>query len=98
MSHTPEETGPEKVLAENPAPATSAAGSQALAVGDRVCLAQAPSYFKTADTMPMLRPPDVVGLEDEGVITEQRAGQTWAVRFQQGAFLLDSPYLKKIDA
>lgn len=96
MSHTPEETKPETAQAEDHSPTIPAVGSQAFAVGDRVCLAQAPSYFKTADSMPMLRPPDLVGLDDEGVIVEQRAGQTWAVRFQRGAFLLDSAYLKKI--
>lgn len=67
-----------------------------LAVGDRVCLSQSPPFFKTAEPMPMLRPPDTVALADEGMITEQRPGKTWVVRFDRGSFLVDSDYLRKL--
>ena len=65
----------------------------ALQIGDRVQLATAPPFFKTADPMPMLRPPDVVALGAEGDITEQRAGGYWVVKFERGSFLLDAQYL-----
>ncbi len=67
-----------------------------LAVGDRVRLCQSPPYFKTADPMPMLRPPDLITVGEEGMLTEQRLGQTWVVRFERGSFLLDSAFLQKV--
>ncbi len=65
----------------------------ALQIGDRVCLTAAPPFFKTADPMPMLRPPDVVAVGAEGDVTEQRAGGYWVVKFERGSFLLDAQYL-----
>lgn len=64
-------------------------------IGDRVRLATAPPYIKTADTMPMLRPGDLVPVGSVGIIREQRPGNTWAVKFDQGSFLLDVQYLEK---
>lgn len=64
--------------------------------GDRVCLAAAPPYFKTAEPMPMLRPPNVVQLEEEGVILGREPGDTWRVRFSRGAYLVDQKYLSAI--
>jgi hypothetical protein len=64
------------------------------AVGDRVRLASMPPYVKTADPMPMLRPPNVVTLGEEGVLVERRPGNSWGVRFSKGTFLLDSQYLE----
>lgn len=66
-------------------------------VGDRVYLAQRPPYLKTADVLPMLRPPDVVPLGSAGELMEQRFGETWVVRFDRGAFLVDRPYLSSLD-
>lgn len=65
-------------------------------VGDRVRLASAPPYLKTADTMPMLRPGDIVPLDTEGIILQQKPSNYWAVKFDQGAFLVDSTYLEKV--
>ena len=62
-------------------------------IGDRVTLTAAPPFFKTADPMPMLRPPDVVAVGAEGDVTEQRAGGYWVVKFERGSFLLDAQYL-----
>ncbi len=62
-------------------------------IGDRVCLATAPTYFKTADPMPMLRPPDLVAVGEVGVVMEIRAGGAWAVKFNRGVFLIDEKYL-----
>lgn len=63
-------------------------------VGDRVRLVARPPYIKTADPMPMLRPPDIVQVGEQGVVFDQRMGNTWGVRFDRGKFLLDSKYLE----
>lgn len=68
-----------------------------LSVGDRVRLATLPPYFKTADPMPMLRPPTVIAVGEEGVVVSQRPGGYWGVRFSNGTFLLDSQYLEVLD-
>ncbi len=69
-----------------------------LAVGDRVRVISIPPYVKTADTMPMLRPPNVVHLQDEGILVERRPGNSWSVRFSQGTFLLDEHYIESVAA
>ncbi|RZM82566.1 regulatory protein SipA [Leptolyngbya iicbica] len=70
--------------------------SESFIIGDRVYLATAPPYLKTADTMPMLRPGDTVPVGTQGVILQQKPGDYWAVKFEQGAFLVDTSYLKKV--
>ena len=35
-------------------------------IGDKVRLAEVPTYLKTADPMPMLRPPDLISLGEQG--------------------------------
>lgn len=57
-------------------------------VGTVVRLRQRPSYLKTADPMPMLRPPDLIGVEETGQVVEQRPLGQLAVRFRRGTFLL----------
>jgi len=71
--------------------------SSPFAIGDQVRLSQQPPYLKTADAMPMLRPPDLLAVGAEGIIMEHRAGGYWSVRFQPGTFLLDSDYLEKVN-
>jgi hypothetical protein len=65
-------------------------------VGDRVRLKSQPPYLKTADTMPMLRPGDIIPVGSQGVITQQKPGGYWTVKFERGAFLVDSSYLEKV--
>ncbi|NEO97997.1 MAG: DUF3148 domain-containing protein [Symploca sp. SIO2E9] len=65
-------------------------------VGDRVRVIKLPSYVKTAEPMPMLRPPEVIHIGEEGIILDRRPGGYWGVRFAQGAFLLDSQYLEAV--
>jgi hypothetical protein len=67
-------------------------------IGDRVRLMTRPPYLKTADPMPMLRPPDVVQLGEEGTVIDQRLQDTWGVRFQRGTFLVDGKYLEAATA
>lgn len=63
-------------------------------VGNQVRLRDTPPYLKTADTMPMLRPADILQVGDVGTILDRRPGGYWGVRFAKGAFLLDSQYLE----
>jgi hypothetical protein len=65
-------------------------------VGDRVRLAAQPPYFKTADPMPMLRPPDTLPLGVEGTVVDRRPGGYWGIKFDRGSFLVDSQYLEKV--
>ena len=69
--------------------------TQTFLMGDRVRLKSAPPYIKTADTMPMLRPGDLVAVGSEGVVTAQNPGGSWTIKFDQGSFLVDSGYLEK---
>ncbi len=66
-------------------------------VGAKVRVVALPPYVKTADTMPMLRPPEVIQIGDEGTVLDRRPGGYWGIRFEKGAFLLDSQYLEAID-
>lgn len=43
--------------------------------------------------MPMLRPPDLVAVGDQGTVLEQKMGGYWVVRFERGTFLIDARYL-----
>lgn len=64
--------------------------------GDRVRLAMRPPYFKTADPMPMLRPPDIIPVGEHGTVVERRPAGYWAVRFEQGIFLMDDQYIQPV--
>jgi hypothetical protein len=70
--------------------------SASFIIGDRVRLKSAPPYLKTADTMPMLRPGDLIPVGTQGVIREQKPGGYWTVKFEQGNFLVDAAYLEKV--
>lgn len=63
-------------------------------VGDRIRLHTRPPYLKTADNMPMLRPPDLVEIGAEGTIVSRKPGGYLGIRFKQGTFLLDSQYIE----
>ncbi|MBE7380847.1 MAG: DUF3148 domain-containing protein [Leptolyngbya sp. SIO1E4] len=67
----------------------------AFVVGDRVRLKSQPPYFKTADPMPMLRPPDLILVGEVGIVLDQRPGGYWAVKFERGALLVDGEYLER---
>ena len=63
-------------------------------VGDQVRLLQSPPYLKTADPMPMLRPPDLVDSGELGQVVALRALDQVAVRFRRGTFLLEARLLE----
>ena len=66
-------------------------------VGDGVQLRQQPPYLKTADPMPMLRPADLIGLDEVGQVVGLRAGDQLSVRFRLGTFLLQASALRRCD-
>jgi Protein of unknown function (DUF3148) len=47
--------------------------------------------------MPMLRPPNVIHVGEEGIVLDRRPGGYWGIRFPKGAFLLDSQYIESTD-
>ncbi|MBF2098298.1 MAG: DUF3148 domain-containing protein [Gloeomargaritaceae cyanobacterium C42_A2020_066] len=69
-----------------------------LQVGQAVCVVTAPLYWKTADPMPMLRPPDTVAVGEVGTVVDRRPAGYWAVRFNRGVFLVESRHLAAADS
>lgn len=63
-------------------------------IGEQVRVIALPPYLKTAEPMPMLRPPDIISLGEEGTVSDRRPGGYWVVRFTKGTFLIDSQYLE----
>ena len=66
-------------------------------IGDKVRLTEVPTYLKTADPMPMLRPPDLISLGEQGDVVALHPADTVAVRFRRGTFLLASSVLAAHD-
>jgi len=64
-------------------------------IGDTVSLKVPISYLKTADPMPMLRPPDLVSPNELGEIVALRTGDNVEVRFRRGNFLIPIDQLEK---
>jgi hypothetical protein len=71
--------------------------SREFVVGSKVRLIALPPYVKTTDPMPMLRPPDVISIGEEGTVIDRRPGGYWGVRFPKGAFLMDANYIEAIE-
>ena len=59
-----------------------------VSIGDQVRLIRPQTFLKTADPMPMLRPPDLVAHNEIGRGMALQPAQTAAVRFARGTFLL----------
>lgn len=68
--------------------------SLSFAVGDTVQLKERLRYLKTADPMPMLRPPDLVDPEELGEVMALKARNQLAVRFRRGIFLVEADQLQ----
>lgn len=69
-----------------------------LEVGTPVVLLQQLPYLKTADPMPMLRPADLVSLDEIGQVVGLRAADLVAVRFRRGTFLIERSQLRLAQA
>ena len=64
-------------------------------INDRVKLIAPVSYLKTSDNMPMLRPPDLVAIDEIGKIISIKSPETVEVRFRRGSFLMDINKIEK---
>tara|TARA_Y100000589_G_C26685207_1_gene439487 strand:+ start:251 stop:460 length:210 start_codon:yes stop_codon:yes gene_type:complete len=53
-------------------------------------------YLKTAENMPMLRPPDLVAIDEIGEILALKSPKTVEVKFRRGNFLIDVDKLEKV--
>lgn len=71
--------------------------SKEFAIGETVRVVALPPYIKTAEPMPMLRPPDIIHVGEEGTVIDRRPGGYWSVRFTKGTFLIDSQYIETIN-
>ena len=55
-------------------------------------------YLKTSENMPMLRPPDLVAIDEIGEILSLKSPETVEVKFRRGKFLIDIDKLEKVDS
>ena len=64
-------------------------------IHDKVKLKNPLSYLKTADNMPMLRPPDLVAIDEVGEIISIKSPDTVEIKFRRGSFLIDIDKIEK---
>ena len=65
-------------------------------IQDKVKLIAPVSYLKTSDNMPMLRPPDLVAIDEVGVILSIKSPDIVEVKFRRGAFLIEINKIARI--
>ena len=65
-------------------------------INDKVKLIAPVSYLKTSDNMPMLRPPDLVAIDEIGEIISIKSPDTVEVKFRKGSVLVDIDKIEKI--
>ena len=65
-------------------------------IKDKVKLIIPLPYLKTADNMPMLRPPELVAIDEVGEIIAINNPETVVVKFRRGSFLIDIDKIEKI--
>ena len=65
-------------------------------VKDKVRLISPVSYLKTSDNMPMLRPPDLVAIDEIGEIISIKSPDTVEVKFRRGSFLIDIEKIERV--
>ena len=63
-------------------------------IGDKLRLKQQLPYLKTADPMPMLRPSDLVSLDEVGEVVALHPLDTVALRFRRGTYLISLDQLE----
>ena len=66
-------------------------------IKDRVKLIAPVSYLKTSDNMPMLRPPDLVAIDEIGQILSIKSPNSVEVKFRRGSFLIDVDKLELVE-
>ena len=65
-------------------------------IKDKVKLIAPLPYLKTSDNMPMLRPPDLVAIDEIGEIISIKSPNTVEIKFRRGSFLIDVDRIQKI--
>ena len=65
-------------------------------VGEKVSLQFPLPYLKTSDSIAMLRPPDLVSLDEVGTVIGIRSKDLLEVKFRRGNFLIPSERLKAL--
>ena len=65
-------------------------------IKDKVKLIMPLPYLKTSDNMPMLRPPDLVAIDEVGEVISIRSPKILEIKFRRGSFLIDIDKVKKI--
>ena len=65
-------------------------------INDKVKLIMPVSYLKTSENMPMLRPPDLVAIDEVGEILSIKSPETVEVKFRRGCFLIDINKIEKV--
>ena len=66
-------------------------------IGEKVSLQVPMPYLKTVDSISMLRPPDLVSLDEVGVIIGIRPMDLLEVKIRRGNFLIPSERLKVVE-
>ena len=66
-------------------------------IGEKVTLQVPMPYLKTIDSISMLRPPDHVSLDEEGIIIGIRPKDLLEVKFRRGNFLIPADRLMLIN-
>ena len=66
-------------------------------VGEKVSLQVPMPYLKTVDSISVLRPPDLVSLDEVGMVIGIRPKDLLEVKFRRGDFLIPAERLKIID-
>jgi hypothetical protein len=68
------------------------------AIGSQVRITSLPAYIKTAEPKPMLRPPSVVQIGEQGIVVDRRPGDFWGIKFTNGVFLMEAQYIEAVEA
>ena len=68
-----------------------------ISIGDKVSLQVPMPYLKTVEPISMLRPPDLVSLDEVGIIIGIRQNDLLEVKFRRGNFLIPAERLKIIE-
>ena len=65
-------------------------------IKDKVKLIVPMPYLKTSDNMPMLRPPDLVAIDEIGEIISLKSPSVVEIKFRRGSFLIDMDKIEKV--
>ncbi len=65
-------------------------------IKDKVKLIAPVSFLKTSDNMPMLRPPELVAIDEIGEVLSIKSPDTVEVKFRRGSFLIDIDKIEKV--